>query len=129
LNKSKAKLPKTEPRDWEPVAQPPRSAEFWERVRNAAAKAPGVSRDQALALSKKAKGKIASGYNGMVDTSEVGDLTEEELAAGFRPGAKQLVAMRLDRDVLEWLKTYGAGYSTRINGILRHAMKAARKAG
>ena len=112
-----------------PVAQPPQSPEFWERVRKAAAKAPRIPRDQALALSKIAKRKIAGGYNGTVDTSDVKDLTEEELAAGFRPEAKQLVAMRLDRDILEWLKAYGAGYSTRINGILRRAMEGARKTG
>ncbi len=111
------------------MAEPPESPEFWERVQKAAGKSPPLPRAQALALSKLAKRKIASGYNGMVDTSDVKDLTEEELAAGFRPEAKQLVAMRLDRDILEWLKTYGSGYSTRINGILRHAMEAAVKAG
>ncbi len=30
--------------------------------------------------------------------------------------------MRLDADVLEWLKGYGKGYQTRVNLLLRHAM-------
>ncbi len=34
------------------------------------------------------------------------------------PGKKQ-VTVRLDRDVLAWLKGQGRGYQTRINSILR----------
>jgi hypothetical protein len=30
--------------------------------------------------------------------------------------------MRLDSDVIEWLKTDGRGYQTKANGLLRHAM-------
>ena len=30
--------------------------------------------------------------------------------------------MRLDADVVEWLKTYGKGYQTKANLLLRHAM-------
>jgi uncharacterized protein (DUF4415 family) len=29
---------------------------------------------------------------------------------------------RLDRDIYDWLRRYGAGYSTRINNILRAVM-------
>lgn len=34
------------------------------------------------------------------------------------PGKKQ-VTVRLDNDVLTWLKSQGRGYQTRINAILR----------
>ena len=34
------------------------------------------------------------------------------------PGKKQ-VTVRLDTDVLMWLKSQGRGYQTRINSILR----------
>ena len=37
-----------------------------------------------------------------------------------------LVAARLDRDVFDWLKRYGEGYSTRINNILRAVMSKVR---
>jgi uncharacterized protein (DUF4415 family) len=40
-----------------------------------------------------------------------------------RPRDKQLIAVRLDRAVLEWLKSYGEGYSTRLNGIPRIVME------
>ena len=35
---------------------------------------------------------------------------------------KKTVQIRLDADVLEWLKKAGAGYQTRANAILRQAM-------
>jgi uncharacterized protein (DUF4415 family) len=38
------------------------------------------------------------------------------------PPAKQQLTVRLDKDVLDWLKAYGKGYQTRINRILRAVM-------
>jgi uncharacterized protein (DUF4415 family) len=40
------------------------------------------------------------------------------------PPVKSQVTIRLDADVLEWLKTQGRGYQTRINHILRVAMES-----
>jgi uncharacterized protein (DUF4415 family) len=39
------------------------------------------------------------------------------------PPAKQQLTIRLDVDVLKWLKGHGRGYQTRINRILRAAME------
>jgi uncharacterized protein (DUF4415 family) len=41
------------------------------------------------------------------------------------PPAKQQVTIRLDADVLTWLRANGRGYQTRINRILRAAMESA----
>jgi uncharacterized protein (DUF4415 family) len=38
------------------------------------------------------------------------------------PPTKQQLTIRLDADVLNWLKAHGRGYQTRINRILRAAM-------
>jgi uncharacterized protein (DUF4415 family) len=38
------------------------------------------------------------------------------------PPAKKQLTIRLDADVLAWLKANGRGYQTRINRILRNAM-------
>jgi uncharacterized protein (DUF4415 family) len=38
------------------------------------------------------------------------------------PPAKQQVTVRIDTDVLRWLKAYGKGYQTRMNRILRAVM-------
>src|ERR1700734_2273180 len=40
------------------------------------------------------------------------------------PPAKHQLTIRLDADVLEWLKANGRGYQTRINRILRAAMES-----
>jgi uncharacterized protein (DUF4415 family) len=39
------------------------------------------------------------------------------------PPAKKQLTIRLDTDVLDWLKESGRGYQTRINRILRLAME------
>ena len=41
-------------------------------------------------------------------------------------GAKQIVTIRLDVDMLDWFKAAGPGYQTRINQILREHMDAQR---
>lgn len=61
-----------------------------------------------------------------IDTSEIPELTDEQLARGvrglmYRP-VKRAVTMRIDADVLEWLKSAGPGYQTKANRILRLAM-------
>jgi uncharacterized protein (DUF4415 family) len=40
------------------------------------------------------------------------------------PPAKRQLTIRLDADVLNWLKAHGRGYQTRINRILRAAMES-----
>ena len=67
----------------------------------------------------------AAGDDSDIDYSDLPPLTDEQLAR-FRRAPKVLVAARLDRDVYDWLKRYGEGYSTRINHILRAVMSRAR---
>jgi uncharacterized protein (DUF4415 family) len=53
--------------------------------------------------------------------------TDEEFWASAEvvlPQRKPTVTIRLDADVLEWLKSQGKGYQTRINSILRAYMNA-----
>jgi uncharacterized protein (DUF4415 family) len=40
------------------------------------------------------------------------------------PEPKDRLTIRVDHDVVEWLKRTGSGYQTRINAILRSYMKA-----
>jgi uncharacterized protein (DUF4415 family) len=40
------------------------------------------------------------------------------------PPPKQQLTIRLDADVLNWLRANGRGYQTRINRILRAAMES-----
>ena len=39
---------------------------------------------------------------------------------------KQIVTIRLDVDMLDWFKSAGPGYQTRINQLLRDHMEAER---
>jgi uncharacterized protein (DUF4415 family) len=39
---------------------------------------------------------------------------------------KESVSLRLDADILEWFKSSGSGYQTRINAVLRAFKEAAR---
>lgn len=55
------------------------------------------------------------------DVPPVVDWSGAEIGKFCRP-AKKPVTMRLDADVIEWLKSDGRGYQTRANGLLRHAM-------
>lgn len=55
------------------------------------------------------------------DMPEVLDWSKAEVGRFYRP-PKKAVTMRLDADVLAWLKGFGKGYQTRANLLLRHAM-------
>jgi uncharacterized protein (DUF4415 family) len=55
------------------------------------------------------------------DIPEVVDWSKAEVGRFYRP-PKKAVTIRLDTDVLDWLKGFGRGYQTRANMLLRHAM-------
>src|SRR5579862_2069909 len=61
-----------------------------------------------------------------IDYSDIPPLGEEffKKATVAWPPAKQQLTIRLDADVLNWLKANGRGYQTRINRILRAAMES-----
>jgi uncharacterized protein (DUF4415 family) len=61
-----------------------------------------------------------------IDLTDMPETTEADWAdAGrgvfYRP-VKQQISIRLDSDVLQWLRSKGRGYQSRINQILRSAM-------
>jgi uncharacterized protein (DUF4415 family) len=61
-----------------------------------------------------------------IDLSDIPELSEELLRKAvrgrmYRP-VKKPVTMRLDADVLEWLKAQGPGYQTKANALLRKEM-------
>ena len=61
-----------------------------------------------------------------IDTSDIPELTEKFWKNAvrnpfYRPLKKQLT-LRLDADVIAWLRKQGKGYQTRANSLLRQAM-------
>jgi uncharacterized protein (DUF4415 family) len=61
-----------------------------------------------------------------IDYLDIPPLGEEffKKATVAWPPAKHQLTIRLDADVLDWLKANGRGYQTRINRILRAAMES-----
>ena len=65
-----------------------------------------------------------------IDLSDIPELTPEMFAkAVVKRGLKDkenktLLTIRVDQDVLTWLKSQGRGYQTRINSLLRTYMDA-----
>lgn len=65
-----------------------------------------------------------------LDLSDIPEITDWSHA--FRHGqfyrpVKQQTSVRIDADVLAWLKAQGKGYQTRMNKILREAMLLEQK--
>src|SRR5215470_18432888 len=61
------------------------------------------------------------------DAPAVPDWKGAEIGKFYRP-KKQPVTMRLDSDVIAWLKADGRGYQTKANWLLRSAMEHQKEA-
>lgn len=64
-----------------------------------------------------------------INTSDIAEIVDWSTAVRgrfYRP-LKQAITIRLDADVIHWLKQGGKGYQTRVNKILRRAMEQQEK--
>ncbi|MGH8337944.1 MAG: BrnA antitoxin family protein [Gammaproteobacteria bacterium] len=66
-----------------------------------------------------------------INTSDIAPLSADFFAQAvrnpfYRP-IKRSTTVRIDADVLGWLKAQGPGYQTRINALLRKAMSRSAK--
>ena len=72
--------------------------------------------------------KLARRPEREIDTSDIPEWTEEmwkrAVRGKFYRPVKQAVSLRLDADVIAWLKKDGEGYQTRANRMLREKMLA-----
>jgi uncharacterized protein (DUF4415 family) len=82
-----------------------------------------------LALTKKQKAEIkelSELSDSKIDYSDIPSLPDEfwknAVSSPFHKPTKTSTTVRVDSDVLAWLKSQGKGYQTRINAILRAAM-------
>jgi uncharacterized protein (DUF4415 family) len=81
---------------------------------------------------RKASDAQASRNDSSLDLADIPRLTEEQLSHLVRlRGARRKVAVsvRLDPQVLDWLRSKGEGHLTRINDILANLMEAERRTG
>ena len=75
-----------------------------------------------MSLSKEQRlKKIKSIKDKQIDCSDIAELDDKfwENVVIEYPEKKKPITLRLDADVLEWFKSMGKGYQTRINAILR----------
>jgi uncharacterized protein (DUF4415 family) len=63
-----------------------------------------------------------------VDYSDIPELDEEfwDNAHLMMPEAKERITLRIDREVVEYFRSGGHGYQTRMNAVLRAYMEAQR---
>ena len=80
---------------------------------------------------KRELGALAELPDGEIDTSDIPELppgaSKDAVRGRFYRPVKQAVSLRLDADVVAWLKQRGKGYQTRANSILRQRMLADTK--
>src|SRR4029077_11873980 len=70
--------------------------------------------------------KLSRRPDGEIDTSDISELTERfwqnAVRNPFYRPLKQQLTLRLDADIIAWLRRQGRGYQTRANALLRDAM-------
>jgi uncharacterized protein (DUF4415 family) len=78
------------------------------------------------AKQKKELSALAAMSDDEIDTSDIPELPPDAwknaIRGRFYRPVKQAISMRLDADVVAWLKKAGKGYQTRANQILRQRM-------
>jgi uncharacterized protein (DUF4415 family) len=81
-----------------------------------------ISREQRLKNLDEIKDKE-------IDYSDIPELDEDfwAIAVIEYPEKKKPVTLRLDADVLEWFRSSGKGYQTKINSVLRSFYEAHKK--
>jgi uncharacterized protein (DUF4415 family) len=62
----------------------------------------------------------------LTDIPEIREIPSDAVIGRFYRPKKTTVTIRLDADVVAWLKAAGEGYQTRINAYLRQLMQKNR---
>jgi uncharacterized protein (DUF4415 family) len=79
-----------------------------------------------MTISKERLAEIAAIKDSNIDYSDIPELdntfwTNAELKM---PTTKDKITVRIDHDIVEWLKAQGTGYQSKMNSILRQFMVA-----
>lgn len=85
-----------------------------------------LSNSRLTAGRKSRLEKLARQPDDEIDTSDIPELTEKfwqnAVRNPFYRPVKQQLTLRLDADIIAWLRRQGRGYQTRANALLREAM-------
>ena len=75
-------------------------------------------------VSKTDWERVSAMKDEQIDMSDIAELDDDFfLNAKLTTPLKKPVTLRLDSDVLDWFKSQGQGYQTRINKLLRRYME------
>ena len=82
-----------------------------------------------MSISKKRLQEIEAIQDEDIDYSDIPEADESfwRRAELRMPQTKKAIYVRLDADVLDWLKSKGKGYQTRMNAMLRTLMESDRR--
>jgi len=83
------------------------------------------SRHKLSSEARKELEALAAMPDSEIDTSDIPEIREfpsDAVVGRFYRPKKTTVTIRLDADVVAWLKASGEGYQTRINAYLRELM-------
>jgi uncharacterized protein (DUF4415 family) len=81
------------------------------------------------AEKRKTLKKLAAYRDREIDLSDIPEIREipsDAVIGKFYRPKKETITIRIDSDVLAWLKASGSGYQTRINNFLRLLMQRSR---
>ena len=89
------------------------------------AKQPNVKPASTSLKSKTDRTRLKAGSARIAPTgdhpeADIRHIVRGVVRRGLQPlASKSSISLRVDQDVLEWFKSQGAGYQTRINSVLR----------
>jgi len=89
----------------------------------------GIYMPRLSAEKRKKLKNLAAGPDREIDFSDIPEIREipsDAVIGKFYRPKKETVTIRIDSDVLAWLKASGRGYQTRINNFLRILMQRSR---
>jgi uncharacterized protein (DUF4415 family) len=89
----------------------------------------GIYMPRLTAEKRKKLERLAARPDREIDLSDIPEIREipsDAVIGKFYRPKKETVTIRIDADVLAWLKSSGGGYQTRINGFLRQLMRRSR---
>lgn len=91
-----------------------------------ARRARGESRTDLARVRAKTEEELERDIASDPDFADVPDNWYENAQAVI-PVPKKLLSLRLDSDIVDWFKSQGPGYQTRINAVLRAFVQEAAK--
>jgi uncharacterized protein (DUF4415 family) len=77
-----------------------------------------------MSISQQRLKSLADQTDDRIDYSDIPELDDAffENARLMQPSHKTQITMRLDAEVVEWFRSQGKGYQTRMNAVLKAYM-------